>query len=216
MIYYAQHQEDERLWCALSDIENGFYVDVGASYPEKDSVTKIFYDAGWHGINIEPSTEEYILLQTARPRDINIPMAAGAQPGIARFFKYPGWGLIVPNPSIRQPLEDKGLPGEEIDVPVISLTTLLTYNPPPKGEIHFLKIDVEGSEHDVLTGMDFYRDRPWIIVVEATQPHTQIRTDHLWNQILFENGYEFVLFDGLNSFYVRHESSDLIDHLALH
>jgi len=43
-----------------------------------------------------------------------------------------------------------------------------------RGEIHFLKIDVQGSESDVLRGCDFVRYRPWIVVIEATEPLSAI------------------------------------------
>ena len=40
-ISYAQNFEDIFLAGILKDIENGFYVDVGANHPVQDSVTKI-------------------------------------------------------------------------------------------------------------------------------------------------------------------------------
>jgi len=51
---YAQYNEDIILLALLYDVEKGFYVDVGANYPVIDSVTKLFYQHGWRGINIEP------------------------------------------------------------------------------------------------------------------------------------------------------------------
>lgn len=54
-ISYAQNYEDVMLWRALKHIANGFYIDVGAAWPDKHSVTKAFYDRGWRGINIEPN-----------------------------------------------------------------------------------------------------------------------------------------------------------------
>ena len=51
---YAQNQEDVVLQIALADVDNGFYIDVGAFDPVTDSVTYVFYKRGWHGINVEP------------------------------------------------------------------------------------------------------------------------------------------------------------------
>jgi len=56
-VSYAQNYEDVMLWRALKHIENGFYIDVGAAWPSEHSVTKLFYDEGWRGINIEPNLE---------------------------------------------------------------------------------------------------------------------------------------------------------------
>ena len=44
MISYAQNFEDVILWRALKHVEAGRYIDIGANDPEKDSVTKVFYD----------------------------------------------------------------------------------------------------------------------------------------------------------------------------
>ena len=41
-----------------------------------------------------------------------------------------------------------------------------------KGEIHFMKIDVEGAEKAALLGCDFKRFRPWILAIELTIPCT--------------------------------------------
>ena len=54
---YAQELEDLILYSVLRDVKNGFYIDVGANDPTDISVTKFFYDRGWHGSRIsdEPS-----------------------------------------------------------------------------------------------------------------------------------------------------------------
>ena len=40
---------------AVSRIPSGFYIDVGACHPVVHSVTKLFYERGWNGINIDRS-----------------------------------------------------------------------------------------------------------------------------------------------------------------
>ena len=45
-----------------------------------------------------------------------------------------------------------------------------------ENEIHFLKIDCEGSELDILESSQFDKKRPWVIAVEIVKPHS----DHLW------------------------------------
>jgi hypothetical protein len=53
-VSYAQNYEDILLGRALRKSE-GFYIDVGANHPVFHSVTKLFHDRGWRGINVEPS-----------------------------------------------------------------------------------------------------------------------------------------------------------------
>jgi len=54
----------------LRDVQNGFYIDVGAGDPVVGSVTQLFYEQGWHGINIEPIRLHHESLQKKRIRDI--------------------------------------------------------------------------------------------------------------------------------------------------
>lgn len=78
---YSQFYEDLVLHCALKDVDKGFYIDVGANDPEVISVTKIFYDRGWHGINIEPLRNVCAKLAEMRPRDINLCIGLGKEHG---------------------------------------------------------------------------------------------------------------------------------------
>ncbi len=73
------------------------------------------------------------------------------------------------------------------------------------GDVHFLKIDVEGAEGAVLQGADFAAYRPWIVLAEATVPLTQEENYAGWEPILAAADYQFVWFDGLNRFYVAAE-----------
>src|SRR5262245_39670575 len=74
MISYAQNHEDVLLRRAFADQKEGFYVDIGANHPVNLSITKHFYDSGWSGVNIEPLPCIFELLQSGRPRDINLNM----------------------------------------------------------------------------------------------------------------------------------------------
>jgi hypothetical protein len=85
-------------------------------------------------------------------------------------------------------------------VQTVTLNTMIRSNA-PECEIHFLKIDVEGYERRVLEGLDLSLYRPWILCIEATEPYTQVRSDHKWNEIVFAAGYIEIAFDGLNCFY---------------
>ena len=80
-ISYAQNFEDVMLWRAFQHVERGFYIDVGANDPTIDSVTKAFYEVGWHGINLEPLISHHADLVRDRPNDINLICAAGADIG---------------------------------------------------------------------------------------------------------------------------------------
>lgn len=206
MISYAQNFEDVMLWRVFQHIASGFYVDVGAFHPEIDSVTKWFYDQGWSGINIEPVPESFAVLDAARPRDKNVCAAAGASTGTADFTVFRNSrGLSSLHPTDTQ-IESLG-ETEIVQVQVLPLREVL--RSVSGKEIHFLKIDAEGSERDVLLGMDFEHFHPWVILIEATAPLSSARSSETWSDILAAHNYKHVYFDGLNDFFVAGERVQL-------
>ena len=78
------------------------------------------------------------------------------------------------------------------------------------GPVHFMNIDVEGAELDVLQGLALSIWRPWIILVEATSPTTEIPAFEKWESLIVSADYQFAYFDGLNRFYVAKEHSELL------
>lgn len=60
------------LWRGFKNLKTGFYIDIGATDPVFNSVTKGFYDAGWRGINIDTAASHIDALESERPRDINL------------------------------------------------------------------------------------------------------------------------------------------------
>lgn len=194
------------LWRALGHIRNGFYIDVGAADPVDFSVTKLFYDHGWHGINLEPQPAYFALLSAARPHDINLQLAAGRAAASHTFHEIDGTGLSTFDAEIAARHRANGWTVVEKTVDALPLADICQLHR-PDGPIHFLKIDVEGAEGDVLAGADFRRFRPWIVLVEATLPLSQ-EESHSWEPMLTSQGYSFVWFDGLNRFYLADEMKD--------
>jgi FkbM family methyltransferase len=211
-ISYAQNYEDVMLWRALGEIEKGFYVDVGAADPEELSVTRAFYDRGWSGINIEPLEEYYNKLALARPRDTNLKIAAGREAGLHVLHAFAGTGLSTFSQEIAAEHRAAGRPSCETIVPVLPLASILESCESPV--IHFLKIDVEGAESEVLAGLNLQRARPWIILVEATKPFSKTSTRSDWEQLVTGQGYDFAYFDGLNCFYTANEIPGLKERFA--
>jgi FkbM family methyltransferase len=207
LVSWSIHREDILLARALRGVhhDEGFYIDVGANNPNEDSVTKLFYDHGWHGLNVEPSQHWYNLLVHERPRDINIHAAVSDQPGTVILYDHPegGLGTIVQEYADRHRRE-RNISTREVEVEAVTLTSLCERYAPQ--QIHFLKIDVEGFEENVIRSMDFARFRPWILCVEATEPmRLDAMTHGAWDPLLIDAGYKFVQFDGQNRWYVSNE-----------
>ena len=108
---------------------------------------------------------------------------------VTRAFSDRGWNGIVVEPTRR-------------------LDDVLTESGWADQEIHFLVIDVEGDERDILQSVDLGRWRPWVLVVRSTVSTSSVTTYRDWEPELVTAGYEFCLFDGLSRFYVATEKAD--------
>ncbi|WP_332855266.1 FkbM family methyltransferase, partial [Duganella sp. S19_KUP01_CR8] len=213
-ISYAQNYEDVLLRRALQDVAAGFYIDVGANDPELHSVTKAFYDQGWSGINVEPMPSYGPAFRAQRPRDINLNVAAGAASGSITLFDIPavnGWAST--DSEVAAAHRAHGHQVVEHTVPLLTLAEICREH--VHGEVHFLKIDVEGFEGDVLRGMDFTLCRPWIVVVEAIMPNSRDSNHEAWEALVTGHGYQYAWFDGLNRYYVADEHAELAERLHL-
>lgn len=192
---------------ALKGVEKGFYVDVGAWHPISDSVTAYFYGKGWSGVNIEPAPEYAEMLARVRTGDINLPIAVGATPGETELCVIEETGCTTSDPTIAELPMLARFRKRRLCVETWTLTQVFEKYAP--NETHFLKVDCEGSEAAVFAGFDLLRFRPWIIVVEATRPLSQIPSHQEWEPHLLRSNYHFVYFDGLNRFYVANEHTTL-------
>jgi FkbM family methyltransferase len=171
-------------------------------------VTKLFYGRGWHGINIEPVSYWYKRICIDRPRDINLQVAASSTSGVVRLYEVADTGLST---AIRefalQACSERGLPLREYDVPTQTLDAICAEH--NVTEVHFLKIDAEGYEPEILRGFGFSKVRPWVVVVESVNPNSRIPSYKTWEPGLIERGYECVHWDGLNRFYLAKEHAEL-------
>ena len=213
MVSYAQNFEDVMLRRALQDVVKGTYVDVGAQDAKVDSVTKWFYDCGWSGINLEPHPDYFAQLVRERPRDINLQIALSDTAGEARFCFVRESGLSSLDIGAASIAAKHGLQSYFGQVVVKTLNAVLDEH--PLHDIHFLKIDVEGSEAKVIASIDLTIYRPWIILIEATEPVSTATTWHSFEPLIVERGYQRVHFDGLNTWYLRDESIALAEHFRL-
>jgi FkbM family methyltransferase len=210
--YYSQFYEDYILGYVFKDQKRGFYVDVGANDPDKMTVTKYFYLAGWRGINIEPIPELVQKLNRSRPEDTNKGVAISDRPGELTFYKgvEGASGLSTLSPKIAASHRAKGFRFTKIKIPVTTLNAVLDEHLKDQPEITFLNVDVEGFEKQVLSSIDFKRYHPRVIMAEATAPLTEVATHQAWESILIDNGYIFAMDDGLNRYYVHRSEESLL------
>jgi FkbM family methyltransferase len=205
LVSYAQNCEDIVLARIFEPwVSMGHWVDIGAGHPINDSVTKLFSEFGWTGINVEPLKQEFDLLTKHRPLDVNLNCAVGRVEGTATLVEGP--------PESRGTSRILG-PTEVLDATILSnsstsqveiktLDSILLTCPWP---INFIKIDVEGMETEVIASTNWSDVEVQVVVVEATLPNSIIPNQSDWEHILIEAGFVFRLFDGLNRYYSRRD-----------
>lgn len=209
---YAQNLEDVLLYRALRHVERGFYVDVGANDPVVGSVSNLFYELGWNGINVEPALSWYEQLVAKRPRDTNLRVAAGARAGTTTLFEVPASARSTTRRPVAEGYRQRGIETVDCEVPMLPLTAILERR--AETEIHFLKVDVCGGEAEVLEGLGCAMLRPWLICANAVDEVSGVESWREWQAELLRRDYRLCFFDGINRFYLAEEHAELERHFA--
>ena len=207
---YSQNLEDVLLNRCFKDQKSGTYVDVGAGPGDGYSVTRNLYLQGWSGLLIEPISEYAEVHRKFRPRDKVIDVVIGSENCEVEFIHFLRTGLSTKKSNVTASLKDLHS-HETLILPQVTLQSILDSH--GVNQVDLLKIDVEGSEMDVLLGLDFNQHQPRLIIVEATRPMTRIRVSDKIRKYLLSLGYEFALFDGLNDYFVFRGERQLMDAL---
>jgi FkbM family methyltransferase len=203
LVSYAQNREDLFLWALLAQRTPGFYVDVGCNHERLHSVTRLFYERGWSGINIDANPKMAAEFGR-RNRDISVVAGVGESDGQLEFREYPLHdGLSTFDDDVKAFHEPSQYPHIDHLVRVRTLSSILDEFDVDR--IDYLKIDVEGLEAAVLRGLDLDRYRPTVVVVEASRAEECA-------DLLLPRRYRLEFFDGLNVYYVDDDAVDVSIH----
>jgi FkbM family methyltransferase len=199
-VSYAQNFEDVLLWRALGDVTAGRYLDIGAQDPVIDSVSHAFYLAGWRGVHVEPAASCAAKLRGSRPDEVVIQALVTDVTGPLEFFEIEDTGISTGRPDIAARHASRGFQPHKVLAPTIRLDALMSKT---DGDLHWMKVDVEGMEADVLRSWGRSPVRPWLLLVESTFPGSQLPTHHEWLEEVLRRDYSEVFFDGLNRYFVH-------------
>jgi FkbM family methyltransferase len=185
----------------------GFFIEVGANDPQRNSLTYLLERLGWSGILVDPLTKCYERLQRLRPRSRSFRCACVA-PG-----KTGTLTLHAPDPFSVVATVEKNVDDFDIDYAfaetcdAVTLDSLVDQVRPAR--IDFLSIDTEGTELDVLLGFDLARHRPRLILIEDKLYHLSK------HHYLVRQGYKLVKRTVLNNWYVPARGKMLGIHSSL-
>jgi FkbM family methyltransferase len=165
---YSQEGEDILISRLLSSVERGFYVDIGAHHPKRFSNTYFFYRRNWAGINVDAMPGSMAAFERTRPRDRNLEVAVAEEAGKKTFFLFNDPALNTFDESLIPSRLNAGYRiVDRITVQARRLDELLTENLPVGQKIHFLTIDVEGLDLQVLRSNDWKNFRPEFVLAEC-------------------------------------------------
>jgi len=162
--FYSQDRQDEFLERELfRGFKNGFFVDVGAHDGVSLNNTLYFEKKkGWTGINIEPNPSVFTKLVKNRPRCINLSLAVSDKEGTATFMIQTGADMLsglqatYDQRHLERIQRENSLRNGSTQEHTAQTRRLSTIFKDHKVKrVHYLSIDVEGGEKEVIQSIDF-------------------------------------------------------------
>ena len=175
-VSFAQGAEDLALLALMSPGPEGRYLDIGAHDPDRFSVTRLLYDRGWSGVNVDANIQVRARFGARRPRDNFVHALVGTpqeDEDSRTFWVFEEPALSTSDTAWRDSALEAGEAiAASVQVPVVSLEHLMTKffgSTPPD----LLVVDTEGTDLEVLESNNWTRFRPAWVVVETPVGVTQ-------------------------------------------
>lgn len=220
-ITYSQHGEDLVILNIFESIgiQKPSYLDLGAHDPDVISNTKLLYERGSRGINVEANPVLHRRLCESRPEDTNILGALSGGSGFVNFYRYSATsGRNTTDAAEVERMKGTLEVEDVIQVPGMRLETAAK----PFLRIHerypdFLNCDIEGKDYEILAQLSpppgferhvnargvevkFFQPviLPKVICVETRKSQTNAMTE-----MLEQRGYGCYCRIGANLIFVR-------------
>ncbi len=184
----------------FDDKPSGVFVEVGAYEPLSVCSQSWHLEdrLKWRGLLVEPNPVLAGKARSARPGSTVCECACTSpdKKGEARLFIPLSDGKeISGHASMEVNADDFNYNKHKtVDVKAVTLTSLLDEN--NVTDVDLLSVDVEGTELDVLRGLDFDRFKPRLILLEDKHVYLQK------HRFLKKLGYRLVKRTGLNCWYI--------------
>ncbi|HLO15284.1 MAG TPA: FkbM family methyltransferase [Anaerolineales bacterium] len=209
-ISYAQSGEDVIIYnyIQLFKLKNFSWIDIGAHHPEHLSNTKLFYDNGYHGINIDGDPSLMKEFYKKRNKDTNLNVLVSDKIGAQTFF-------ILDPPVLNTLSEEDAIRYERLGYKIKGKITVNTLTINDVLERYtagvfpdLLSIDAEGYDFEIIKMINWEKSVPKIICVEIGE-HTpfmkdnfRFMKDHAITNYLFEKGYFISAYTYNNTIFV--------------
>lgn len=187
---------------------SGTCVEIGAARPDWLSIGALFRGKGWDVVSVEPNPA-FAQLHRERGHTV-LQYACGNEDADDVDFSvvdshdvdyrdgkvsFESWSSLAIKDEFAELKSDLNI--RKIKVKVRRLDTLLETYRPDWSSIDLLAVDVEGWELEVLSGLDFKKYRPAVLIVE------NLFYSENYRRFLRERGYRLWKLDAPNEVYVR-------------
>jgi FkbM family methyltransferase len=206
---FSQAGEDILVAYLLAElrIDNVSYLDIGTNHPVLGNNTFYFYNRGGRGVCVEANKSICRKIRRARPRDTVINAGVSAKSGSADLFVFPdpysGWNSFSEKEAIAKQQETGISWKAVIQVPLVSINQVLDrhFPHPP----HFISLDVEGLDLEILKSLDFEKFKPEVICVETvnfSKDHKEVKNASIIEWVS-NQGYFLYADTHINSIFCR-------------
>lgn len=192
---YSQFGQDIDIIEYLNNKKDGYFVDIGATNGIDISNTYLLEEGhNWNGICIEPQENYYKQLIKNRNCHTDNSLLFSEKGKLVDFSEAGDLGGITS--YIDKHTDAKN--SKQIKLTTETLTNILVkYNAPTT--IDYMSLDTEGSELEILKGIDFDTYKFGIMTIEHN--HVEPRRSDI-RTFLEEKGYKFYKEKGVDDYYV--------------
>jgi FkbM family methyltransferase len=172
-MFHSQEYQDQYLEAnVFKCFKKGFFVDVGAYDGIHINNTLYFEEINkWNGINIEPNKRIYDALVVNRPKNINLNCAIFNEDGETEFLLNTGYTEMLSgikntfdSRHVRRLENENNIHGSTTEsVNIITKRLETIFDEHDVSHVHYLSIDVEGAEFEVIQSINF--DKVFIDVI---------------------------------------------------
>lgn len=185
----------DQLIAAFFQKTDGYYVDVGANDPIKNSQTYELERLGWNGLLIEPLPDCCERLKAMRTGKVLQYVCSTRKSHRSKLILNVAGSLSTLENKLMSPQQ---MSSNTIEVEARTLDSLLSENDVKAG-FDLLSIDVEGHEMSLFDGFSINQWRPKLIVLED---HVLDLNKH---NFMVSNQYKLLFRVGLNAWYITQE-----------
>jgi FkbM family methyltransferase len=166
----SESQLCQDIFCALAHNlkRNGFFVEVGVGEGKSISNTYLLEKKfDWQGLLVEPCRSFHESIRKTRKAALDTRAASSLEHGEITFNESVAGGVYSysANADINGNAKVNNKTVITYQVPTATLNTILQDHNAPR-DIDFMSIDTEGSELDILSGIDLSRYRVGLFCIE--------------------------------------------------